>query len=194
MEEINIKKQLLVLVFVLLSSISMASDIKVQLSEKAINSLATAISPLEFQKETKILDQKTTAEYTIKDIVVKLKKDQIYISGSLKLKLNDAKLDASINGELKPILDDKTGVLSLKLVKVNIVGLEFLKLDKALKEHVLIPLKLSDLKPIKIKKNDTEDQEIYPKITNENITVADKLIIIIGDISFEKGKVVSKNK
>lgn len=194
MEEIKIKKQLLVLVFTMFYTISMASDISIQLSEKAINSFATAINPLEFQKEIKVLDQKTTAHYTIKNMVIVLKKDQIDISGNLNLNLNGNTLDAGINGELEPVLDNDTGSLSLKLAKVNIVGLEFLKLDRALKDHVLIPLKLSDLKPIKIKKNDDEYQEIYPKITNENVTVADKMITISGDISFEKGKKIVKTE
>ncbi|MEI6856433.1 hypothetical protein [Psychrilyobacter sp.] len=194
MEEIKIKKQLLVLVFIIFYTLSMASDISIQLSEKSINSFVTAISPLEFQKEIKVLGQKTMAEYTIKDMVINLKKDQIYISGNLNLNLNGTTLDASINGELKPILDDKTGVLSLKLTKVNIVGLEFLKLDSALKDHVLIPLKLSDLKPIKIKKNDTEYQEIYPRIINESIIVADKLITLNGDLSFERGEILTKTE
>lgn len=192
MEEIKIKKQLLILVFTIFYTISMASDISIQLSEKAINSFATAISPLEFQKEIKVLNQKTTAHYTIKNMVIALKKGQIDISGNLNLNLNGNTLDAGINGELEPVLDNDTGTLSLKLAKVNIVGLEFLKLDSALNDHVLIPLKLSDLKPIKIKKNDVEYQEIYPKITNENVTVADKMITISGDISFEKGKKIVK--
>jgi len=186
MEEIKIKKQLLIFVFIMFYSLSMANDISVKLSEKAINSFVTAISPLEFQKEIKVLDQKTMAQYTIKNMVVVLKKDQIYIVGDLNLNLNGNTLDASINGELEPILDNNTGVLSLKLAQVNIVGLEFLRLDKALKDHVLIPLKLNDLKPIKIKKSDGVYQEIYPKITNENVIVSEKLITISGDISFEK--------
>lgn len=194
MEEIKIKKQLLFLVFTMFYTLSMASDINIQLSEKAINSFATAISPLEFQKEIKVLDQKTTAQYIIKNMVIVLKKDQIYISGNLNLNLNGNTLDAGINGELEPVMDNDTGILSLKLAKVNIVGLEFLKLDKALKDHVLIPLKLNDLKPIKIKKSDTEYQEIYPKVTNENVTVTDKLITIRGDISFEKGKKIVKTE
>ena len=173
---------------------NMASDISIQLSEKAINSFITAISPLEFQKEIKVLDQKTMTQYNIKDMLIQLKKDQIYVSGNLNLNLNGSKLEASINGELKPVLDNKTGVLSLKLAKVNIVGLEFLKLDRALKDQVLIPLKLNNLKPIKIKKNDSEYQEIYPKIINENIIVTDKLITITGDILFEKGEVVIKTE
>jgi len=192
MEEIKIKRQLLVLVFTMFYTLSMASDINIQLSEKAINSFATAISPLEFKKEIKVLDQKTTAQYTIKNMVIVLKKERIDISGNLNLNLNGNTLDAGINGELEPVLDNDTGTLSLKLAKVNIVGLEFLKLDKALKDHVLIPLKLSDLKPIKIKKNEDEYQEIYPKITNENVTVIDKMITISGDISFEKGKKIVK--
>jgi len=194
MEEINIKKQLLVLVFIIFYTLSMAGDISIQLSEKAMNSFITAISPLEFKKEIKVLDQKTMAQYTIKNMVLVLKKDQIYISGNLNLNLNGNTLDAGINGELEPVLDNDTGVLSLKLAKVNIVGLEFLKLDSALKDHVLIPLKLNDLKPIKIKKSDNEYQEIYPKITNENILVADKLITISGDISFEKGETLIKTE
>ncbi|MGB6129393.1 MAG: hypothetical protein WBG30_11640 [Psychrilyobacter sp.] len=188
MEEIKIKKQLLILVFIIFNTLGMASDISIKLSEKAINSFATAISPLEFKKEIKVLDQKTMAQYTIKNMVIVLKKDQIYISGDLNLNLNGNTLDASINGELKPILDNNTGILSLKLAQVNIVGLEFLRLDKALKDHVLIPLKLNDLKPIKIKKSKGEYQEIYPKITNENVIVSDKLITISGDISFEKSE------
>ncbi|UUV19851.1 hypothetical protein NRK67_10605 [Fusobacteria bacterium ZRK30] len=187
MEEIKIKRQLLVLVFTMFYTLSMASDINIQMSERAINSFAAAISPLEIKKEIKVLDQKTMAQYTIKNMVIVLKKDQIYISGNLNLNLNGSTLDAAINGELEPILDNKTGVLSLKLSKVNIVGLEFLKLDKALKDHVLIPLKLNDLKPIKVKKSNNEYQEIYPKITNESILIADKLITISGDISFKKG-------
>ena len=194
MEEIKIKRQLLVLVFTMFYTLSMASDINIQLSEKAINSFATAISPLEFKKEIKVLDQKTTAQYTIKNMVIVLKKERIDISGNLNLNLNGNTLDAGINGELEPVLDNDTGTLSLKLAKVNIVGLEFLKLDKALKDHVLIPLKLSDLKPIKIKKNEDEYQEIYPKITNENVTVIDKMITISGDISFEKGKKIVKTE
>lgn len=194
MEEIKIKKQLLVLVFTMFYTLSMAGDINIQLSEKAINSFATAISPLEFKKEIKVLDQKTTARYTIKNMVIVLKKDQIYISGNLNLDLSGNTLDAGINGELEPVMDNDTGVLSLKLAKVDIVGLEFLRLDKALKDHVLIPLKLSDLKPIKIRKNNGEYQEIYPKITNENVTVTDKLITIRGDISFEKGKKLVKTE
>jgi len=186
MEEIKIKKQLLVLVFIIFYTLSMSSDISVQLSEKAINSFVTAISPLEFQKEIKVLDQKTMARYTIKNMMIVLKKDQIYISGDLNLNLNGNILDAGINGELKPILDNNTGILSLKLAQVNIVGLEFLRLDKALKDHVLIPLKLNNLKPIKIKKSNEEYQEIYPKITNENVIVSEKLITISGDLSFEK--------
>ena len=183
-----------ILMFIILSSLSLASDISIQLSEKAMNSFITAISPLEFQKEIKVLDQKTMAQYSIKNITIELKKDQIYVNGNLNLNLNGSTLDAVINGELKPVLDNKTGVLSLKLAKVNIVGLEFLKLDKALKDHVLIPLKLNDLKPIKIKKNDSEYQEIYPKIINEDIIVTDKLITVNGDISFEKGETVIKTE
>lgn len=194
MEEIKIKKQLLILVFIIFNTLGMASDINIQMSEKAINSFVTAISPLKFQKEIKVLDQKTTAQYTIKNMVVVLKKDQIYISGDLNLNLNGNTLEASINGELKPILDNNTGILSLKLAQVNIVGLEFLRLDKALKDQVLIPLKLSDLRPIKIKKNDNEYQKIYPKITNENIVVSDKLITISGDMSFEKDERVIKTE
>ena len=194
MEEIKIKKQLLVSVFIIFFTLSMASDINIQLSEKAINSFTTAISPLEFQKEIKVLDQKTTAKYTIKNTVIALKKGRIDIRGNLNLNLNGNTLDAGINGELEPVLDNNTGTLSLKLTKVNIVGLEFLKLDRAVKDHVLIPLKLSDLKPIKIKKSDNEYQEIYPKVTNENVTVADKLITISGDISFEKDKELIKTE
>ncbi|MCS5422485.1 MULTISPECIES: hypothetical protein [Psychrilyobacter] len=194
MEEIKIKKQLLVLVFIIFFSLSMASDISVQLSEKAINSFAAAISPLEFRKEIKVLDQKTMAQYSINDMVVDLKKDQIYVKGNLNLNLNGSTLDAVINGKLEPVLDDKTGILSLKLAKVNIVGLEFLKLDKVIKKDFSIPLKITDLKPIKIKKSEGQYQEIYPKITNENIIVADKLITIRGDISFKKGETVIKTE
>jgi hypothetical protein len=114
MEEIKIKKQLLVLVFIIFYTLSMASDISIQLSEKAINSFVTSVSPLEFRKEIKVLDQKTMAQYSIKDMVVDLKKDQIYVSANLNLNLNGSTLDAVINGELKHVLDDKTGVLSLK--------------------------------------------------------------------------------
>ena len=178
----------------MLCSMSMARDISIQLSEKAINSLVTAISPLEFQKEIKVLAQKTMIHYTINNMVIVLKKDKIYVSGDLNLNLNESKLEASINGELKPILDDKTGILSLKLAKVNIVGLEFLKLDRALKDQVLIPLELGNLKPIKIKKSESEYQEIYPKITNKNIIVGEKLITVTGDISFEKGEIVIKTE
>ena len=182
------------LTFIVSTNLSFSKGISIQLSEQAINSFATAISPLEFQKEIKVLDQKTAAQYTIKNMVIVLKKDQIYISGDLNLNLSGNTLDASINGELKPVIDSDTGVLSLKLAKVNIVGLEFLKLDKALKDHVLIPLKLSELKPIKIKKSNDEYQEIYPKIINESVLVTDKLITISGDISFEKGEKLIKTE
>ena len=178
----------------MLCSVSMASDINIQLSEKAINSFVTAATPWKFNKEVKILDQKTMAEYNIKNVVVSLKENQIYVEGKLNLNLNGSKLEANINGELKPILNNKTGILSLKLAKVNIVGLEFLKLDRALKDRVLIPLELGNLKPIKIKKSEDEYQEIYPKITNENIIVGEKQITVTGDISFEKGEVVIKEE
>jgi hypothetical protein len=72
--------------------------------------------------------------------------------------------------------------------------LEFLKLDKVIKKDFAIPLKITDLKPVKIKRSHGEYQEIYPKITNENIIVADKLITLNGDLSFEKGEAVIKTE
>ena len=175
--------------FVILCSVSMASDIDIQLSEKAISSFISAASPIKFKKEIKVMDRKTEAKFMINNLVINLKTDKIYVEGKLSLEMKESKLEASINGELEPTIDQKTGEMILKLNKVNIKGLEFLKLDEVLKDQVEIHLNISNLKPIKIKQSDTEYEEVIPKITNEKIEITEEFIKVSGDISFSKGKV-----
>ncbi|MCK5780006.1 MAG: hypothetical protein KAH04_03250 [Psychrilyobacter sp.] len=176
-------------IFIILNSLVFSSDINITLSEKAINSFVTAASPVEFSQEINVLTGKTKADFTITKVNIDLEKDKISIKGHLNIDLNGSTLDANISGELEPTIDEKTGELSLKLSKVDIKGLEFLKLDKALKNNVSIPLKVNELKAIEIKKSDTEYLEVNPIISNQKILIIKDKISIIGDIRFEKGQI-----
>ena len=187
------KVLLLIYIFTVLATITFAKDINIQISEETINSFIKATGPITRKKEAKILDQKTLIEYTVKDMVVSLKKEGIDITGKIDVNLNGSTISAALRGELEPVIDDKTGQLTLKLAKFDIVGLEFLKLDKVIKKDLLIPLDFTDMKPIKVKINENKYKEIYPQITNANIVVEDKNIKILGDIYFsDKGTILKK--
>ncbi len=188
------KVLLFIYIFTILTTTTFTKDINIQISEQTINSFIKATGPITTKKEVKILDQKTMIEYTTKDMVVTLKKEEIDITGKIDVNLNGSTINATLRGELEPVMDDKTGQLALKLAKFDIVGLEFLKLDKVIKKDLLIPLDFTDMKPIKVKINENRYKEIYPQITNANIVIEDKNIKILGDIYFSDKRSVLKTK
>jgi len=168
------------IVFLMLSTMSLSSDIEVVLKEGAVNKFASRVLPIVETKEVKFFGGKKKMNLSLSSFALDLKNGMAKVDGDLGLGFGGDAFTLKVKGDTYITYDKKKSALILSFKNVIVKGLDFFDVSTLLPKKVEVPISpLED--DVKI-----NGKVIPTRIVNENLRVQEGKITISGDLEFVK--------